>query len=58
MFFVLIIFFGCTGSLSLVWDIADTLNGFMSVPNLIAITLLSKEVVEMTRAYLKKKQFS
>lgn len=52
--FVIIIFFGCTGSLSLVWDIADTLNGFMSVPNLIAVTLLSGEVVEMTRSYLSK----
>ncbi len=56
--FVIVIFFGCTGSLALVWDIADTLNGFMSVPNLIAVTLLSGEVVEMTKAYLKKKQFS
>lgn len=56
--FVIMIFFGCTASLSLVWDIADTLNGFMSVPNLIAVTLLSGEVVEMTKAYLKKKQFS
>ena len=52
--FVIVIFFGCTGSLSLVWDIADTLNGFMSVPNLIAVTLLSGEVVEMTRSYLSK----
>lgn len=56
--FVIVIFFGCTGSLALVWDIADTLNGFMSVPNLIAVTLLSGEVVEMTKTYLKKKQFS
>lgn len=56
--FVIVIFFGCTASLSLVWDIADTLNGFMSVPNLIAVTLLSGEVVEMTRSYLKKKQYS
>lgn len=56
--FVIVIFFGCTASLSLVWDIADTLNGFMSVPNLIAVTLLSGEVVEMTRAYLKKKELS
>ena len=58
MIIVIVIFFGCTASLSLVWDIADTLNGFMSVPNLIAVTLLSGEVVEMTRSYLKKKQYS
>lgn len=54
--FVLAIFFGCTGSLSLVWDIADTLNGFMSVPNLIAVTLLSGEVIQMTKAYQDKKR--
>lgn len=56
IFFVIVIFFGCTGSLSLVWDIADTLNGFMSVPNLIAVTLLSGEVVQMTKSYLEKKK--
>lgn len=54
--FVIVIFFGCTGSLSLVWDIADTLNGFMSVPNLIAVSLLSGEVVKMTREYLDRKK--
>jgi len=53
--FVAVIFCGCTASLNLVWEIADTLNGFMAVPNLIAITLLSGQVVEMTKAYLNKK---
>lgn len=53
--FIIAVFFGCTGSLSLVWDIADTLNGFMSVPNLIAVTLLSGQVVQMTREYLAKR---
>ena len=54
--FVIVIFFGCTGSLSLVWDIADTLNGFRSVPNLIAVSLLSGEVVKMTKEYLDRKK--
>ncbi len=54
--FVIVIFFGCIGSLSLVWDIADTLNGFMSVPNLIAVSLLSGEVVKMTNEYLDRKK--
>ena len=31
------IFLGSVGSLHLVWDIADTLNGLMAVPNLIAV---------------------
>ena len=31
------IYLGSVGSLHLVWDIADTLNGLMAVPNLIAV---------------------
>lgn len=54
--FILVIFVGCVTSLELVWDIADTLNGFMALPNLIAVILLSGQVVEMTKDYLKRKQ--
>ncbi len=31
------VYLGATGSLHLVWDIADTLNGLMAIPNLIAL---------------------
>lgn len=31
------IYLGAVGSLHLVWDIADTLNGLMAIPNLIAL---------------------
>ena len=31
------IYLGATGSLQLVWSIADTLNGLMAIPNLVAI---------------------
>lgn len=54
LLFILIIYLGCNASLSLVVDISDTFNGFMALPNLIAITLLSKEVVQMTRDYLAR----
>ncbi len=37
-------FIGCIMNISLVWDISDTLNGLMAIPNLIAIVLLSGEV--------------
>lgn len=49
---------GCLASLELVWSIADTLNGLMAIPNLIAVTLLSNQVVETAESYLtaKKKQ--
>lgn len=52
--FICVIYLGCTASLNLVWDIADTLNGFMAVPNLIAVTLLSGEVVKMTKDYITR----
>ncbi len=52
--FILIIFLGCNASLSLVVDISDTFNGFMALPNLIAVTLLSGQVIEMTKAYIAK----
>jgi AGCS family alanine or glycine:cation symporter len=31
------IYIGATGSLHLVWDIADTLNGLMALPNLVSV---------------------
>ncbi|MBR1931594.1 MAG: alanine:cation symporter family protein [Lachnospiraceae bacterium] len=52
--FILIIFLGCNASLSLVVDISDTFNGFMALPNLIAVTLLSGQVVQMTKDYLTR----
>ncbi len=55
LIFICAIYIGCVSSLNLVWDISDTLNGFMAVPNLIAITLLSDEVITMTKKYISKK---
>ena len=31
------VYLGATGSLHLVWDVADTLNGLMAIPNLIGV---------------------
>ena len=39
------------GSLTLVWDISDTLNGLMSIPNLIALLLLSPVVIKVTKEH-------
>ena len=40
---------GATLDLGLLWDIADTFNGLMSIPNLIALLLLSGMVVKLTK---------
>lgn len=53
--FVLFVIVGCTMNLSLAWDIADTLNGLMAVPNLIGVLLLSATVVRVTGNYIRRK---
>ena len=40
-------------SLKLAWDIADTLNGLMAIPNLVALLLLSPVVVKLTKEYFQ-----
>lgn len=42
---------GATINLGLLWDIADTFNGLMAIPNLIAVFLLSGTVVKMVKEY-------
>ena len=49
--FALVTIVGATGNGTLMWDIADTLNGLMAIPNLIALLLLSKTVSAMTKEY-------
>jgi AGCS family alanine or glycine:cation symporter len=49
--FVIVVVIGATLKLSLVWDIADTLNGFMAIPNLIALLALSGVVIKLTKEY-------
>ena len=52
--FVVTIVIGATLKLSLVWDIGDTLNGFMAIPNLVALLGLSGVVVKLTKAHFEK----
>lgn len=44
--YVLAVVLGATMELDLAWDLADTLNGLMIIPNLIALFALSKVVVD------------
>lgn len=45
---------GATMNLGLVWSIAETFNGLMVIPNLIAVFLLSGVVVKLTKEYFAK----
>ena len=47
---------GATLELELVWDIADMLNGFMAIPNLIALLGLSGVVVKLTKNHFAKEK--
>ena len=49
--FTLIVIVGATMDLGLAWDIADTLNGLMAIPNLIGVLALSGVVVKATREF-------
>ena len=49
--FIIIVVIGSTLELSLVWNIADTLNGFMAIPNLIALLGLSGVVIKLTKEH-------
>jgi AGCS family alanine or glycine:cation symporter len=49
---VIAVMLGSISSLPLVWDLADTMNALMAIPNLVALLLLSGVVVSETRKYL------
>ncbi len=52
--FVVFIVFGATMSLDLAWDISDTFNGLMALPNLIGVLTLSGTVIKITKNYVAR----
>lgn len=50
----LFIIVGSVGGLEFVWALADTANGLMAIPNLIALFLLSPVVVKLYKEYFAK----
>lgn len=52
--YALVAIVGATADLGLMWDIADTCNGMMVIPNLIALFLLSGTVVKLVKEYLSR----
>ena len=49
----LVAIIGSTADLGLLWSVAETFNGLMSIPNLIALFLLSGTVVKLVKDYFK-----
>ena len=53
--FVLVCVIGASMELEVVWNIADTLNGFMAIPNLVALLGLSGVVIKLTKEHFAAK---
>ena len=49
----LVAILGATADLGLLWSIAETFNGLMAIPNLIAVFLLSGVVLNLVKDYFK-----
>lgn len=49
--YVLVSIVGATVDLGLIWGISDTFNGFMAVPNLIAVFLLAPVVLKLIKEH-------
>ena len=49
--YALVAIVGATMNLGLMWSIAETFNGLMAIPNLIAVFLLSGVVVKLVKEY-------
>lgn len=54
MLFIPMVVVGATTSLDIVWDVADTFNGLMAIPNFIALFALSGTVAKLSKEYFAK----
>ena len=54
--YALVSIVGATVSLDLIWGISDTFNGFMTVPNLIAVFLLTPTVLKLIKEHFENEK--
>ncbi len=50
--YIVALFFGSIINLDIIWNIADSMNALMAIPNLVALLLLSKVAAQETKKYL------
>lgn len=55
MLWIPLVFVGTVANLELIWGIADTMNGLMAIPNLIALLGLSGVVFKLTKEFFTNK---
>lgn len=56
LIYIACVFLGAVGNLDIIWNISDTMNGLMAIPNLIGIIGLSGIVVAATKEYFSKEK--
>lgn len=56
LIWIAFIIVGALGGLEFVWDLADTANGLMAIPNLIALLLLSPLLVKIVKDHKKNEK--
>jgi AGCS family alanine or glycine:cation symporter len=54
LLWIVAIYFGATGSLHVIWDIADTLNGLMAIPNLVAVLGSIPVILRLHREFFQE----
>ncbi len=52
--FIVMIYEGAVMKQNLAWDLSDTFNGLMAIPNLIGVLSLSPVVIKITRNYVAR----
>ncbi|MCR5702080.1 MAG: alanine:cation symporter family protein [Lachnospiraceae bacterium] len=55
VFFIILIIFGAVMESNLAWDISDTFNGLMMIPNLIGLLFQAPMIVKLTNNYVDRK---
>lgn len=53
--FTVVVVVGAMSSVQLVWDLSDTFNGLMALPNLIGVLFLSPIVITVTKNYVDRR---
>ena len=53
--FILLIIFGAIMESNLAWDISDTFNGLMMIPNLIGLLVQIPLIIRLTRNYIDRR---
>ncbi len=52
--FAAVVFLGAVSSVQLVWDLSDTFNGLMALPNLVGVIFLSGTVMKISKNYFAR----